>query len=337
MTLRILVVGCGSIGERHLSNLLDTTSVEVLACDVDQKTVERISEEYEVEATTDLEQALRKEPDCVFVCTPPSSHLEIAHEALEIGSDVFIEKPLSDTLDETERIVKKQQETDQLVFVACNMRFHPPVVKIQEYLDAGRIGDLQFVRLRYGNDLRNWRSTDYQESYSGDSKEGGGIILDGVHELDIALQWMDKIDDVSATVGRVSNLEIDVEDVTEIILNSESMMTEVHLDYIRPERARTYELIGSDGMIRWMGRGKNPEESTVELHSRADGLTEETEYTCTLNEQYIEEIEHVLACLRGEETPEMDARRGKEVLELAYAAKQAEHATSENTIEEPSR
>lgn len=326
MTLRVLVVGCGSIGARHISNLLELPDIDVIAHDTVPQKTESLSDEYDIFATTDFEEALTSGIDCVFVCTPPASHLDIASAALDEGAHVFIEKPLSDSVKESEKFVNQVDDSDQLAFVACNMRFHPPVVQIQEWLDDGEIGQLQFFRLRYGNDLRNWRSTDYQESYSSNSDEGGGIVLDGVHELDLALKWMDDIDRVSASVGQVSDLEINVEDVSEIILESGNRMAEIHLDYIRPERARTYELIGNKGMIRWMARGKNPEVSTVELHQRNSDDVVREEFESTLNEQYVYEIEHFVACVRGTETPEMDARRGYEVLRLATLAKKSDNS-----------
>lgn len=323
MSLRILVVGTGSIGSRHIKNLTELSDIEIVAHDIDPESVDQIGAEYGVEITTDLDATLTPDIDCVFVCTPPVSHLEIAHAALDVGADVFIEKPLSHDLDGTDEFVERARNSDQTVFVACNMRFHPPVVQIQEWLDAGEIGPLQFFRLRYGNDLRNWRSTDYRDSYSANAAEGGGIILDVIHELDIALHWMRDVEYVSSTVAQVSDLEIDIEDTAEIILEGDRMMAEVHLDCIRPERARTYELIGRDGMIRWEARGKNPEQSTLTLHRRDSSPEMTEEFELTLNEQYVDEIEHFLNCVRGTEEATMDAHRGLDVLKLAYAAKES--------------
>jgi len=330
MVTEVLVTGCGSIGSRHIRNLLEQPDVDVIAHDIDQERLADIASKYQIPTASDLDSALSDGVDCVFVCTPPDTHLELATTAIDAGADVFVEKPLSDSLQGTDEFVRLVESSNQAVYVACNMRFHPPVVQIQQWLDDGVIGSLQFLRLRYGNDLKNWRSTDYRESYSSDADAGGGVVLDAVHELDLASKWMEDAETVYCAAGRLSTLDIDVEDTAEVILESSDRMAEIHLDYIRPERARTYELSGSDGIIRWHGRGKNPEVSTVQLYRSATDEWERREFELTLNEQYIHEIEDFLHCVKTGSEPEMTARRGREVLALAERAK--ESAESETPL-----
>jgi predicted dehydrogenase len=327
MTLQTVVVGCGSIGSRHIGNLVEFEDVVVSAHDLDPDRVAAVEDEYGVPATTDLDSALSDDADCVIVCTPPHTHLDIATTALDVGAHVFVEKPLSSDLAGAEEFVDRANKTDRVVHVECNMRFHPPVQRIQEWLDAGEIGPLQFCRLRYGNDLRNWRSTDYRESYSSSADAGGGIILDAVHEIDLALEWIDRIETVQCAAKKLSSLELDVEDTAEIILESDSEMAELHVDYIRPERIRTYELSGRDGIIRWVGQGKNPEVSTVSLFRRETETWETREYESTLNEQYVAEMEDFFACVRGEKQPPVDADRGREILDIALTARGAARAS----------
>lgn len=323
MSVQTVVVGCGSIGSRHIGNLVEFEDVVVSAHDLDPDRVAAVEDEYRIPTTTEFDSALSEETDCVIVCTPPHTHLDIATTALEVGADVFVEKPLSSDLDVVDEFVDRAAASDSVVYVACNMRFHPPVQRIQKWLDAGEIGLLQFCRLRYGNDLRNWRSTDYRESYSSSADAGGGIILDAVHEIDLALEWIDRIETVQCAAKKLSSLELDVEDTAEILLESDSQMVELHVDYIRPERIRTYELSGRDGIVRWVGQGKNPEVSTVSLFRRETETWETHEYVSTLNEQYIAEMEDFFACVRGEKQPPIDADRGREILDIALSAREA--------------
>lgn len=323
MSLQTVVVGCGSIGSRHIGNLVAFEGVVVSAHDLDPDRVAAVEGEYGVPATTDLDSALSDDTDCVIVCTPPHTHLDIATTALDVGAHVFVEKPLSSDLDGVEEFVDRATATDSVVYVACNMRFHPPVRQIQEWLNAGEIGPLQFCRLRYGNDLRNWRSTDYRESYSSSSDAGGGIILDAVHEIDLALEWIDQIETIQCAAKKLSTLEIDAEDTAEILLESNSKMAELHVDYIRPERIRSYELSGRDGIIRWVGQGKNPENSRVSLFRRETETWETHEYESTLNEQYVAEMKDFFACVHGEKQPPVGADRGQEILEIALTARSA--------------
>jgi predicted dehydrogenase len=323
MSFETVVVGCGSIGSRHIGNLSRRNDVTVTAHDIDSEQLQDVADEYGISGSTDLDALLTETTDCVFVCTPPDTHVEIANAALDVGAHVFVEKPLSSSVADTQEFVRRARELDLTVYVACNMRFHPPVERIQQWLDSGEIGRLQFVRLRYGNDLRNWRSTEYTDSYSTDESAGGGIIRDAVHELDLALEWMPEITSLYCAAGTVGELDIDVEDTAEILLESTDCMAEIHLDYVRPERARTYELVGSDGIIRWTARGKNPETSEVGLYRRDRDDWQRETFELTLNEQYVAEIEDFFNCVRQGQEPPMDAERGRTVLSLAEQARTA--------------
>ena len=316
---RLLVVGYGSIGYRHAENLQSFDDVEVHVCDLDAK---RLPEDGDVETSTDFDRALDWAPDAVLICTPPNTHLKLARTAVAAGAHVFVEKPLSHSLDGIDEFVEEAERLDRTVLVGCNMRFHPPVVKIQEWLDEGLIGQVQFVRLRYGNYLPNWRPTDYRESYSADPERGGGIILDAIHELDLAREWVESPDGVYCAAGRLGDLDIETEDTAEILLDGDRLAS-IHVDYLRFERARTYELLGSEGMIHWTARGKNPEQSTVELHRPQSDTREGVEYESTLNEMYVAEMEHFLACVRDGDEPRLDARGGRDVLELALRARES--------------
>ncbi len=322
--MRLLVVGCGSIGIRHLRNLQSFPNVELLAHDVVAERVTQVTAELGVWTTTNLDYAIDQKPDAVVVCAPTHLHLSLAERALDAGAHVFVEKPLSHSLDGVSEFIERARALGLVVLVGCNLRFHQPVQQIQAWLNAGAIGRLQFVRLRYGNYLPNWRPTDYRQSYSAQAEQGGGIVMDAIHELDLAQEWLGKVESVYCLANHLSDLEINTEDTAEILLRSPNRaVAEVHIDYLRPERARTYELLGSVGMIRWMARGKNPECSIVSCYRMEDDRWETYKLELDLNEMYLKEMRHFLACLAGDERPAMDAQRGQEILALALTAKQS--------------
>lgn len=317
-----LVVGCGSIGSRHVGNLLDA-GLSVTACDLDADQLAAVADEHDVETTTDYEAELATGPDCVFVCTPPTSHVDIAVDALDAGADVFVEKPVANSVEAAGPLVERAGTTDSVVYVACNMRFHPPVRCLQEWLKEGAIGDVEFVRLRFGNALPNWRPGDYRDYYSASADEGGGVVLDAIHELDIADHWIDGTESVLAVADKLSTLEIDTEDTAEVLLRGDGRLAEVHLDYLRPVRARTYELIGSQGIARWHAEGKCPESSRVTLHNADGDLVAAHEFELNLNEMYVNQLEHFLECVAGDADLPVDAARGARLVRLAQTAKRA--------------
>jgi predicted dehydrogenase len=203
------------------------------------------------------------------------------------------------------------------------MRFHPPVQHIDNLLSEGEIGEIQFIRLRFGNALQNWRPGDYREYYSASSEKGGGVILDAIHEVDIANHWLDRTESVFCVSKKLSDLDINTEDTAELLFEGEDTLAEIHMDYLRPVRSKTYEVIGSEGIVRWHAEGKNPETSRLTVHDSSGTLQEEQTYESTLNEMYVDELRHFLSCMNGEAVPPVDAADGTRLVELVELAKSA--------------
>lgn len=320
--MRLLVIGCGSIGTRHIRNLQLFPNIEVIAHDIDGERAIQVNANLGVWTTSRLDRALDRNPDAVLICVPTYIHLDLAQSALDAGAHVFVEKPLSHSLDGVAEFIERARVLGKIVLVGCNLRFHPPIKQIQTWLDAGNIGRLQCAQLCYGHYLPNWRDTDYRQSYSARTEQGGGIILDAIHELDLAQGWLGKIESIFCLAAQVGDLGIDVEDTAEILLRSSQRgVAQVHIDYLRPERARTYELLGSEGMIQWIARGKNPEHSVLSCYQRVTDSWETREIDSDLNEMYVGEMRHFLQCLAGLEKPVLDVFGGREVLKIALAAK----------------
>lgn len=318
-----LVIGCGSIGERHASNLAARDDTQITVHDADSSKAESLADKIGVNRAPELGEALAGDTDFALVCTPPDTHVELSRQVLRSGTHLFIEKPLSHTLEGVAELQKMVNQRNLTAMVACNMRFHPPVVRIQEWLNQRRIGRLEFIRLRYGNYLPDWRPGDYRESYSADAEKGGGIILDAIHEFDIARHWLDDVESIYCSAGKFGDLDIKTEDTAEILIEDEGrMLAEIHMDYLRPQRARTYELLGTDGMIRWEGIGKDPERSRVEYRGM-NGGHEEVVLEDDMNTMYADEMSHFLDCIGKQCSPVVGIKEGAEALKIALAAKRS--------------
>ncbi len=100
--MKILVVGCGSIGKRHIRNLISINAGEVIACDTSEMKLDEVRKEYSIKAFSGIEEALSiNKYTAAFICTPPSYHVVQALKFLELGIHCFIEKPLSNDLEES--------------------------------------------------------------------------------------------------------------------------------------------------------------------------------------------------------------------------------------------
>jgi len=187
--MRFLVLGTGSIGQRHCRNLV-ALGHEVLAWDVDSARLRESVSGLDAKAVGSLEQGLAAKPAGALVCTPPSSHLRLAREALAAGADVFVEKPISHASDRVEAFLAAAGRLGRVVMVGFNLRCLESLRQVKRYLDEQRVGKVLSVRAECGSYLPDWRpGRDYRESYAVRAELGGGILLDAIHEIDY-LGWL---------------------------------------------------------------------------------------------------------------------------------------------------
>ena len=183
--LRVLVVGLGSIGRRHAANLR-TLGVTALAGYDPGASVPEVEGLRRVESLAD---GLAWGPDAVLVATPTHLHIQTAAAAADRGCHVFIEKPLAATLEGIDVLRAAVRRGGLVTMVGCNMRFHPGPAEVKRLIDDGAVGTVIAARIQTGSYLPAWRpSTDYRGSYSAHADQGGGAILDCIHELDLA-RW----------------------------------------------------------------------------------------------------------------------------------------------------
>ncbi|HDS09760.1 MAG TPA: Gfo/Idh/MocA family oxidoreductase, partial [Firmicutes bacterium] len=222
--MKILVLGAGSIGRRHVSNLLLLNkNIRLDIFDTDQSRLEyfrdfkgavRLNDELQFESSYDL----------VLVCTPPSVHLKYAERFLLLGSKVFIEKPLTtDSVKITKFKKKLSRKHECNIAVGYNFRFHKELRQVRDLINSGRLGKVLNFSAEFGQYLPDWRPwQDYRRSYTSRKDLGGGIILDASHEIDSVIWLLGGVRDIFACSGKVSALEVDVEDCAEIIFTLQS-------------------------------------------------------------------------------------------------------------------
>jgi predicted dehydrogenase len=203
--------------------------------------------------------------------------------------------------------------------VGCNLRFHIGVSAVAQALREGRIGQPLSVRAHFGHYLPNWRpDTDYRLSYSAQKDQGGGILRDAIHEPDYLCWLFGRADEVMGWLCNLSDLEMDVEDTAVYFMRQGNVLSEVHVDFLRQDKSRGCEVVGTEGTLRWQSTGKNPENVSVRMFQAAKGkwesLHEEPAYDP--NRQYVEEIAYFLTCVREEEHPMNGIEEAIHVLEI---------------------
>jgi predicted dehydrogenase len=321
----LLVVGCGSIGQRHLANLKALGAGPLLACDIDPARREAVAQTLDVETVATLDEGLRARPRAALICTPPATHIPLARAAAEAGCHLFIEKPLADRLDGVGALGRIVDDRRVVALVACNMRFHPGVRQLKRWLDDGVAGRVLAAHAHFGHWLPGWRpGVDYRRVYSAHREAGGGILLDAIHEIDYLGWFLGPLVEVACVEAKVSDLEIDAEDTVALVLRAASgAVVSVHLDYTQRLKRRRCEVLGSEGTLIWESRGKSPETCVTERYTAAAGRWEHQQAPVDFDAPFREEMTHFLRCLSGEERPLQDLAAAARALAVVDTAREA--------------
>jgi len=319
---RFLIIGCGSIGRRHIRNLIALDARDIIVYDINQERLSDVAKEYNVKKYNSIDDALSQKPDVAFICTPTSLHITPALSVAKSSCHLFIEKPLSNSIEGVDELIKIVDKKQLVSLVGCNMRFHPCLVIVKELLDKKNIGRVICARVQAGQylpDCHPWE--DYRQGYSARQDLGGGIILDGIHEIDYITWFLGEVKQVFCFSGKLSSLEIDTEDTAEILLRfREGAIAEVHLDYIQRTYSRSCQIIGEEGTILWDFNDKK-----VSLYNAESGkwqiFYQKPNYD--INEMYIEEMKHFILCIDGKNRTVQDIKSAKKVMDIALASKRA--------------
>lgn len=245
--LSVAVIGCGSIGKRHLRILNDLGLKEISAFDLDENTLVDLKALYpRLTLFKDYDACLQAKPDAVFILTPTGLHVEMAKQAVLAGCHVFIEKPLSTSLDGVQELEELARRNGKKVMVGFCFRYHAGLIKAKDALESGRIGRLINIRALMGEHFPTVRP-DYMDTYY--VHYSGALEL--VHDLDLAIWFAGQnVKKSYGVLGAFSDLGFKAPDNVDILLEFEDKISAtVHLDFYQQPRRRVMELIGTAGVI----------------------------------------------------------------------------------------
>ena len=325
------MVGCGSIGRRHARNLKALGVRRLGFCDTSSEALKQCREELGGETFSDYAEALQKfKPEIVLICTPPVYHVEEALAALQARAHVFIEKPLSHESSGIQALISEARRHDRVVQIGYNMRFHPGLQILKELIDSEKLGRVLWLNVEVGQYLPDWRPWQhYRESYSARQELGGGIILDGSHELDYICWLLGRPTEVTCRAEHLSSLDVDVEDSAWIYLTfPERRRAELHLDFVQRAYTRTCKVVGETGTALWdfnvqEVRWFSAEESSSEKLSAKPEGWKSIPYVFEANDMYVAEMVHFLESLGSGTGPMVDLEQSRDVIRVVEAAKKS--------------
>lgn len=248
--MTFLILGGGSVGRRHIANLkrLGYSSIFCLK----RKPDSSFEEHHQVKVVTSIDELEGMRIDAVLVCTPTALHVEGMAVAQKLSAAIFLEKPLTHSLEQLKRAIQVEAARAHTFFIGFMLRYHPLVIKIKQILDTGVLGDVYSARFEFGSYLPYWHPwEDHKTSYAAREDLGGGVVNTITHELDLAQYFFGEPLSVSASTANFSKLGIDVEEIAEVILNYPDKIVSLHLDYLQKDYDRNIKILCDDGKLVW--------------------------------------------------------------------------------------
>lgn len=318
--MRIAVIGCGSIGRRHLRNLKYLGYADLLAFDPMKDARQEAGKEIKIPVYESLGELWGRKPHVALVTAPTNEHVEIALEAARRGCHLFIEKPLSHSMSGLDALSREVEERGLITMVGCNMRFHPGPMMVKHLITENTVGKVIASRIQTGSYLPRWRPwQDYRQSYSA-SAEWGGAILDSVHEIDLALWYFGPGHVVGAAQIPATAIGLETDGLAEILLRHENgVLSNIHLNFIQRDYRRTCQIIGAEGTIYW-----DFLDGRILIYGGDGELTREIPQPegWEINRMYVDELAHFLQCVMQQTPTTNPISGGLAALRISLAARQ---------------
>jgi predicted dehydrogenase len=320
--MKFVIAGLGSIGRRHLRNLLACGQHEVLLLRSGRSTLPS-GELGGFPSVAELPAALDWRPDAIIVSNPTALHLDVAIPAAEAGCHLLIEKPVSDSMERLETLQRAVRAGGCRVLVGFQFRFHPTLKDARSRITSGGLGRVTHARAHWGEYLPEWHPWEnYRESYAARRDLGGGVLLTLCHPFDY-LRWIfGEVDRADGTAER--GLGLEVEAVVDAAVHFRSgVEAGVHLDYLQDPPEHFLEVTGERGRLRWDGRigslevsGTAARESTH--HAPPPGFER--------NDMFLAEMRHFVEVVAGDASPLCTLDDGVRIQQILETVR---HATTE--------
>ena len=321
--VKVGVVGCGYWGPNLIRNLRQAADCELkMICDTSANRLAHMQRLHpDVATTTRFEDLLNgADLDAVVIATPVRLHYEMTRACLSAGKHVFIEKPMARTEAEAEELVAFAEHQGLVLMVGHTFLFSPAVRRMKEIIDAGDIGEVQYISARRLN--------------LGLFQKDINVAWDlAPHDISIVLHLLDETP-VSVSCQGSSHVTRGVEDVTMMYLTfAKNRCAFIHNSWLDPKKVRQMTVIGSRRMIVYDDTEPLEKlkiyDARVEVPPHYDTFAEFT-YSYHYGDAYVPyikqdeplklECQHFLECIREGCTPITGGRHGLDVVRILEAA-----------------
>lgn len=329
MSKRILIIGCGSIGERHLRCILRTKRAEAAVCEINSALRERVAKEYSVPGFASVEEAWGSAAvlaanggvvstpfDGVIIGTPAHTHVGIALEVLRRGAALLIEKPLSTGLDRIDELKAAAASSGKFVGVAYVYHFMPAVQAAREFLREQTFGPILQINVVAGQHFPTFRPA-YRDIYYNQHETGGGAIQDALTHLANAMEWLaGPTEQVYCDAAHQALEGVTVEDTVHVVARNSGVLVNYSLNQFQAPNETMIQFHCAKGSVK------------VEVHAQRWGVfpfgAKEWDYRPALvndrDDLFIAQANAFLDGIEGKPTPLCRLAEAVQTLKFNLAA-----------------
>lgn len=249
ISTKVLVLGLGSIGQRHARLLSERADVEVILCDINENLRSQALDSLK-KPPSDIfslyPEALESCPDMVFICVPNHLHVPMALQAMERDIDVFVEKPISNSLEEAKELIEVSEKLNRFLQVGYMLRYDEGLIKIKNAIDKGELGNLVGGRAMIGTYVTLLNAKGTERIDIPDS-----LVVDYTHELDFIRWFFGDVVEIIAMKSRMGDLKLKAQpNIFQANIRFKTgALVQVHMDYIQFPQRRIFEIFGDRGTV----------------------------------------------------------------------------------------
>jgi len=300
---KILIVGCGGIGKKHIDGFLSTGKFEISVCETDNKKLKEVKENFEIkDLFNDFSSVNLRNFDCVLISAPANFHIPIAIKCAENNIQFLVEKPLSVDLKGVNKLLKIVEKNKVKCAVGFTRRSVPSFKKLKEIIENKKCGKIKMAAFHVAQDYRKYRP-DYAEIYFAKEKMGGGCILDAVsHFIDLAQWYIGKPEYGYAIYDNLDFGEkIETEDSSAIISKFDNTIVNFYCNLFQKPYELFIEFAGTKGNVRYIS--ENKQISKILFSDNDEGRWEELfTFENEISDYYFYQAENFLQLINGEKT-----------------------------------
>ncbi|AUM97503.1 oxidoreductase [Clostridium sporogenes] len=310
---KIGIIGLGSIGTRHLKNIVTVLkerkksyTIDLIRSGRGKKIEEEISED--ISNIFYSYDSVPKDYDIIFITNPTSLHYKTINQFVINTKHMFIEKPVFDTIDVSVNTL--HLNNDSIYYVACPLRYTNVIQYIKHQINLNNVYCARSICSSY---LPRWRKNqDYRNTYSAKKDQGGGVSIDLIHEWDYIYYLFGEPEQIFNIRGTFSNLEIDSDDLSLYIAKYNNKAVEIHLDYFGQKTIREIQIFTDEDTI--VGDLVNSEIRYLKSNKVISFKEQRNDFQC-------KEIEHFFDIIEGKVINDNDISMAFRILQIAKGDK----------------